>query len=123
MFDELDPVSSVIASEDVKNYPLRVEIGDKQEGSFQDVPLKIIRVANVVSTLGMYFYFTVSKRYPLLPLWMINTTVRSLNHYLPVGAVERGKPVIVNTYGKRFSVADHDFTESIDSFLLKEALM
>ena len=28
----------------------------------------------------------------------------------PVAAVERGKQVIVNTRGKKFSVADHDFT-------------
>ena len=30
---------------------------------------------------------------------------------LPVAAVERGKSVVVTTSGKRFSVADHDFTK------------
>ena len=35
---------------------------------------------------------------------------------LPVAAVERGKSVVVTTSGKRFSVADHDFTK----FSIKE---
>ena len=30
---------------------------------------------------------------------------------LPVAAVERGKRVVVSTAGKKFAVADHDFTK------------
>ena len=30
---------------------------------------------------------------------------------LPVAAVERGKQVVVSTSGKKFAVADHDFTK------------